>query len=67
MSRLKELLIKRKNLTANFLEEQEIINLSKNLSKEELSKIDPDLLTYSNDKRLAKLNDFLEKMINKIK
>ena len=61
MSRLTELLEKRKALTANVWEEEELINLAKNLPKDELDKIEPELLTYSNGKRLddifAKLDE----------
>lgn len=66
MSRLTELLEKRKALTANVWEEEELINLAKNLPKDELDKIEPELLTYSNGKRLddifAKLDELGKKL-----
>lgn len=62
MSRLEELLEKRKNLTLNIFEEEELIKLSKNLSKDELDKIDSSLLTYSNDLRLNNISNLLNKM-----
>lgn len=62
MSRFAELLEKRKTLEANVFEEEELIQLSKNLSKEELDKIDPELLTYSNSKRLDNIMSLLDKL-----
>ena len=62
MSRFTELLEKRKSLEANVFEEEELIQLSKNLSKEELDKIDPELLTYSNGKRLDNIMSLLDKL-----
>lgn len=62
MSRFAELLEKRKKLEANVFEEEELIQLSKNLPKEELDKIDPELLTYSNSKRLDNIMDLLDKL-----
>ena len=66
MSRLTELLEKRKALTANVWEEEELINLATNLPKDELDKIEPELLTYSNGKRLddifAKLDELGKKL-----
>jgi hypothetical protein len=66
MSRLTDLLEKRKALTANVWEEEELINLAKNLPKDELDKIEPELLTYSNGKRLddifAKLDELGKKL-----
>lgn len=62
MSRFTELLEKRKSLEANVFEEEELIQLSKNLSKEELDKIDPELLTYSNSKRLDDIMSLLDKL-----
>jgi len=62
MSRFAELLEKRKNLEADMFEEEELIQLSKNLPKEELDKIDPELLTYSNSKRLDSIMSLLDKL-----
>lgn len=62
MSRFTELLEKRKSFDANVFEEEELIQLSKNLSKEELDKIDPELLTYSNGKRLNNIMSLLDKL-----
>lgn len=62
MSRFTELLEKRKNLETNVFEEEELIQLSKNLPKEELDKIDPELLTYSHRKRLSDIMDLLDKL-----
>lgn len=62
MSRFTELLEKRRNLEANVFEEEELIQLSKNLSKEELDKIDPELLTYSNGKKLDSIMSLLDKL-----
>lgn len=62
MSRFTELLEKRRTLEANVFEEEELIQLSKNLSKEELDKIDPELLTYSNSKRLDNIMSLLDKL-----
>jgi len=62
MSRFTELLEKRKTLEANVFEEEELIQLSKNLSKEELDKIDPELLTYSNGKRVDNIMSLLDKL-----
>lgn len=62
MSRFAELLEKRKNLEADVFEEEELIQLSKNLPKEELDKIDPELLTYSNSKRLDSIMSLLDKL-----
>lgn len=62
MTRFTELLEKRKNLEADVFEEEELIQLSKNLSKEELDKIDPELLTYSNNKRLGNLMELLDRL-----
>lgn len=61
-SRFYELLEKRKILETNAFEEEELINLSKNLSKEELDKIEPELLTFSNEKRLENIMLLLDKL-----
>lgn len=62
MDRFDELLEKRKNLEADVFEEEELIQLSKNLPKEELDKVDPELLTYSNSKRLDSIMSLLDKL-----
>ncbi len=62
ISRFAELLEKRKSMEANFSEEEELIVLSKNLSKEELDKIDPELLTYSSGKRLENIMNLLDEL-----
>ena len=62
MSRFAELLEKRKNFEANVFEEEELIQLSKNLSKEDIDKIDPELLTYSNSKRLDNIMLLFDKL-----
>ena len=62
MSRFTELLEKRKNFEANVFEEEELIQLSKNLSKEDIDKIDPELLTYSNSKRLDNIMLLFDKL-----
>lgn len=66
MNRFEELLEKRKNRTANIFEEEELILLSKSLSNEELSNIEPELLTYSNSSRLDDIMKKLDELINKI-
>lgn len=65
MNRFTELLEKRKSLTANISEEEELISLSKTLSKDELAKIDPELLTYSNNKRLDDIANKLDELLKK--
>ena len=62
MSRLNELLEKRKALTSTILEEEELINLAKDLPKEELDKIEPKLLTYSGQERLDNISACLDKL-----
>lgn len=62
MSRFSELLEKRKNLEANIFEENELIELSKNLSQGELDAIDPELLTLSNGIRLDKVMSILDRL-----
>lgn len=63
MERFKELLEKRKNLTASMFEEEELIEISKTLTEEQLASIDKKLLTYSNGERLDSLNSLLDKLI----
>ena len=65
-NRFKELLEKRKALTANIYEEEELIEMSKKLSKEDLSGVDPELLTYSNSKRLDDIFSKLEELGKKM-
>lgn len=67
MDRFTELLEKRKNLTANIYEEEELIELSKSLSKKELDKIDIQLLIPSNGSRLDNIMDKLDEMIKLFK
>lgn len=63
MERFNELLEKRRNLTANVFEEEELIEISKTLTKEQLIGVDEKLLTYSNGQRLDSLNSLLDKLI----
>lgn len=67
MNRFDELLEKRKNLTADIYEEEELIELSKTLPKEELDKIDGELLTYSFRLRQTVILDKLDEMIKLFK
>lgn len=64
MVRFKELLEKRKNLTASIFEERELIEMSKTLTKDQLKDIDVKLLTYSNEDRLESLDSKLDKMLS---
>ena len=66
MDRFNELLKKRNTLTATLFEEEELINISKTLSKEQLKNVDESLLTYSNFDRLDSLNSKLDKLIEKL-
>lgn len=61
--RFYDLLEKRKTLTATIREEEDLIELAKLLPPSELELIDPELLTYSNEKRLASLMDKLNKIL----
>jgi hypothetical protein len=63
MERFNELLEKRENLTADIAEEQELIDISKTLSEEELKDVNPKLLTFSNGDRLDSISDLLDKLI----
>ena len=65
MERFNELLEKRRELTANYIEEEELIEISKTLTKEQLIGVDEKLLTYSNRERLDSLNSLLDKLIAK--
>lgn len=67
MNRFDELLEKRKNLTADIYEEEELIELSKTLPKEELDKIDGELLTYSFRLSQTVILDKLDEMIKLFK
>ena len=66
MDRFNELLQKRKNMTANIFEEEELIEISKKMSKDELKDIDKSLLTYSNSQRLDSLNSKLDELLAKL-
>ena len=66
MKRFNELLEKRKNLTANIFEEEELIELSKNMNEESLAGVDKDLLTYSNSGRLDDIFKLLDKLDKRI-
>lgn len=61
-----ELLKKRRNLTATIFEEEELIKISKTLTKEQLKDVDKTLLTYSNSDRLDSLNSKLDELIAKL-
>jgi hypothetical protein len=63
MDRFNELLQKRKNMTANIFEEEELIELAKSMSEEQLKDVDKKLLTYSNDERLDSLNASFDKLL----
>lgn len=62
MKRFNELLEKRRNLTADVFEEEELIELSKNMNDEELKNVDKKLLTYSNSDRLDKISSLLDRL-----
>jgi len=66
MDRLNELLEKRKNLTANIFEEEELMDIAKKLPKEQLDKINPELLTYSNSDRLRNIMIKLDELSKKL-
>jgi len=66
MERFNELLEKRRNLTATIFEEEELIEISKTLTKEQLKGIDETLLTYSNADRLDSLNSKLDELLAKL-
>lgn len=65
-NRFSELLEKRKALTANIYEEEELIEMSKKIPKDDLSLIDPELLTYSNSKRLDDIFSKLDELSKKL-
>lgn len=62
MKRFNELLEKRRNLTADIFEEEELIELSKTMNEEELKNVDKELLTYSNSDRLDKISSLLDRL-----
>lgn len=66
MKRFIELLDKRRNLTANIFEEEELINISKSLSEEQLKDVDKELLTYSNGQRLREISRLLDDLQNEL-
>jgi len=66
MERFNELLEKRRNLTATVFEEEELIEISKTLTKEQLKDVDENLLTYSNSDRLDSLNRKLDELLAKL-
>ena len=66
MKRFNELLDKRRNLTANIFEEEELINISKSLSEEQLKDVDKELLTYSNGQRLREISRLLDDLQNEL-
>ena len=66
MERFNELLEKRKNMTANIFEEEELIEIAKKMSEDELKDIDKSLLTYSNSQRLDSLNSKLDELLAKL-
>ena len=66
MERFNELLEKRRNLTATIFEEEELIEISKTLTKEQLKDVDETLLTYSNSDRLDSLNTKLDELLAKL-
>jgi hypothetical protein len=66
MERFNELLEKRRNLTATIFEEEELIQISKTLTKEQLKGVDEKLLTYSNTDRLDSLNSKLDELLAKL-
>lgn len=66
MGRLTELLEKRKNLTANIFEEEELMDIAKKLPKEQLDKINSELLTYSNSDRLSNIMIKLDELSKKL-
>jgi hypothetical protein len=62
MDRFNELLEKRKNLTATIFEEEELIEMSKKMTEEQLKDVDKELLIYSNHKRMDHMLELLDKM-----
>ena len=66
MTRIEELLTKRKEATLTNKEKAELFELIKTIPKEEFAKIDPNLLIPSNSMRLDKMIHLLDKLIEKI-
>ena len=66
MDRFNELLEKRKKLTADIFEEDELITLSKTMSEEDLKGVDKNLLVFSNNNRLDKISSLLDRLIKEI-
>ena len=66
MERFNELLEKRKNMTANIFEEEELIEIATKMSEDELKDIDKSLLTYSNSQRLDSLISKLDELLAKL-
>ena len=66
MKRFDILLEKRKNMTANIFEEEELIELSKSMSDEELKYIDKSLLTYTNSQRIDSMISKIDELIAKL-
>lgn len=66
MKRFNELLEKRRNLTATIFEEEELIEISKTLTTEQLKDVDKTLLTYSNSDRLDSLKSKLDELLAKL-
>ncbi len=62
MKRFDELLEKRRNLTADIFEEEELIELSKSMTEEELKDVDKSLLTHTNSDRLDKISYLLDRL-----
>jgi hypothetical protein len=62
MERFNELLEKRRNLTADIFEEEELIELSKSMTGEELKDVDKSLLTHTNSDRLDKISSLLDRL-----
>lgn len=62
MKRFYELLEKRKSSGIDFLEEEELIELSKNIPSEELEKIDKSLLTYTHSSRIKELKYMIDEL-----
>lgn len=66
MERFNELLEKRRALTANIFEEEELIKLSTKIPQKELEKVNKELLTYSNSSRLDSLSRKLDELLAKL-
>lgn len=62
MKRFNELLEKRRNLTADIFEEEELIEISKTMTDEQLKDVDKELLKHSNSDRLDKISSLLDKL-----